>query len=262
MNSALFVPPVTGPTFSKGRPEMAISPAAIAALCDDLSRWRDRIQTAIGNDSLDWQSFVHEVNDDADGLLARLILVDNAAPLANAIDKETCEGCHLVMLNVGGNAWKGTSEGKSVISDLELCREFGENVKRRVANALAAVEQLRTDAPPNANPTSPQQPTGAAADDGGKRAQKKAVTRPPKPRKLGKSKRYRGPNVTHDEAKKRRSRVADWKRWKAENPKSPKPMKRYCDDETAVGRPIDPPTLKQYVNWVTKNPQQRRSKRA
>ena len=145
---------------------MPISPAAIAALCDDLGRWRDRIQSVIGNDSLNWQSFGSEVFDDADGLLARLRMVENAGPLADAIDKELSDGWHLVTMNIGGNAWKVTDDGKrSVISDLELSREFGENVKRRVAYALAAVEQLRPDTPPNANPTSPQPTTGAEGDD-------------------------------------------------------------------------------------------------
>ena len=105
---------------------MPISPAAIAALCDDLGRWRDRIQSVIGNDSLDWQSLVrevfHEEDNNQDELLARLMLVENATPLANAIDKELREGWHYVAMNLGGNAWKGTSEGKSVISDLELSR--------------------------------------------------------------------------------------------------------------------------------------------
>lgn len=82
-----------------------------------------------------------------------------------------------------------------------------------------------------------------------------------KRRKSGKTKRYRGPNVTEEEAKIRRDRVAHWKRWKAANPKIRKPMERYCADETAVERRIDPPTLKQYVNWVTKNPKRKRPKR-
>ncbi|RLT01805.1 MAG: hypothetical protein DWI23_08230 [Planctomycetota bacterium] len=152
---------------------MPISPAAIAALCDDLRRWRDRIQSAIHNDSLDWQSLVgevfHEEHNNQDELLARLRMVENAAPLADAIDAELCEGWNYVRQNVGGHSWKGTDDGKtSIISDLELSREYAGNVKRRVANALAAVEQLRTDTPPNANPTSSQRLTEAAADDGGK----------------------------------------------------------------------------------------------
>ena len=130
---------------------MPISPAAIAALCDDLRRWRDRIQRAIENDSLDWRSLVsevfHEVDNNQDELLARLRMVENAGPLADAIDKEISDGWHIVSLNVGGKAWKKTSEGKSVISDLELSRDYAENVNRRVGNALAAVEQLRTDTP-------------------------------------------------------------------------------------------------------------------
>ena len=113
----------------------------------------------------------------------------------------------------------------------------------------------------NAQFKSPEKPTEAVANGSSKRSQEKAGTKPLKPRKSDKSKRYRGPNVTDDEAKSRRSRVADWQRWKAANPKVRKPTKRFCEDETAVGRPIDPPTLKQYVNWVTKNPQQKRLKR-
>ena len=229
---------------------MPISPAAIAALCDDLGRWRDRIQSVIGNDSLNWQSFGSEVFDDADGLLARLRMVENAGPLADAIDKEMSDGWHFVTLNIGGNAWKGTDDGKrSVISDLELSREFGENVKRRVAYALAAVEQLRPDTPPNANPTSPQPAIGAAADDNGRA-------------RSGRNGKRRGrPNVTEAEAKIRKDWVQRWKRWKAANPKVLNPMERFCKDETAVKRPIDPPTLTRYVNWVTQNRTRKKRKR-
>lgn len=97
---------------------------------------------------------------------------------------------------------------------------------------------------------------GANKSDGRSETQTKT-----KRRKSGNAKRYRGPNVTEAEAKTRRDRVADWKRWKAANPKIRRPMERYCADETAVERRIDPPTLKQYVNWVTKNPKRKRPKR-
>ena len=89
-------------------------------------------------------------------------------------------------------------------------------------------------------------------------ATKGKTTRKPK---SGKSKRYRGPNVTPAEAKIRRERVADWKRWKAANRTVPKPMDRYCDDETAVERPIDCLTLNRYVNWVTQSRSPKRRKR-
>ena len=166
---------------------MPISPAAIAALCDDLRQWRDRIQSAIGNDLLNWQSFGGEVFDDADRLLARLRMVENAGPLADAIDTEMSDSWHFVTMNIGGNAWKGTSEGKSVISDLELCHEFGENVKRRVANALAAVEQHL----PKVNPISLSPTTGAASDDIVKRLE--TLERQPKeqPKRLTKSEKVR-----------------------------------------------------------------------
>ena len=208
---------------------MAISPAAIAALCDDLRRWRDRIQSAINNDSLDWRSLVgevfHEEDNNQDELLARLRMVENAGPLADAIDAELCDGWKYVSLNIGGNSWKVTDDGKrSVVSDLELSREYAKNVKRKVTSALAAVEQYRTDTLPKGNA---------------------------KGRRSGK--RGRPPNVSREDATMRRDWVARWKRWKEANPKIQNPMERFCKDETALDRPIDPPTLARYVNWVTQN---------
>lgn len=154
---------------------MDLSPAAIAALCDDLTQWRDRIQTAIGNDSLGWQSFGCEVFDDADRLFARLRMVENAGPLADAIDAEMYDSWNFVTMNLAQRERPEYLQHHGISAavederirqhNLRLCRSYGEGVKRRITNALAAVEQLRPDAPPNANPTSPQQTPEAAADD-------------------------------------------------------------------------------------------------
>ena len=80
-------------------------------------------------------------------------------------------------------------------------------------------------------------------------------------RTINKRGRRGRPKVDEAEAKNRRERVANWKRWKTGRPEVRNPMQRYCADETAVGRAIDPPTLKRYVNWVTVNRTRKAQKR-
>ena len=123
-----------------------------------------------------------------------------------------------------------------------------DNFAAASVQAIGILQSWLPDAP-NANPTSPQPAIGAAADDNGRA-------------RSGRNGKRRGrPNVTEAEAKIRKDWVQRWKRWKAANPKVLNPMERFCKDETAVKRPIDPPTLTRYVNWVTQNRTRKKRKR-
>ncbi len=121
---------------------MGISQRAIVSLCDDLRRWRKRIQTAVANGSLDRNALAVEVDNagESDRLLARLRMVENAGPLADAIQRELTEGWFLVTLN-----------STSPENGLALCRKFAAGVDRRVGDAQEAVEQLQVETPPGGN---------------------------------------------------------------------------------------------------------------
>lgn len=69
-------------------------------------------------------------------------------------------------------------------------------------------------------------------------------------RKAG-GKRKRPQNLKLEEKIMRKDCVRRWQRWKSKNKTVRNPTKRFCLDETELGRPIDPTTLGRYVNWVT-----------
>jgi hypothetical protein len=127
---------------------MVISPAKIAALCDDLRHWRDRIHSAIGNEALDRDSLAREVTEGSGGLVARLKLVENALPLANAIQEALQElernsrARYFRMPNDRPTAAEVERRNQTRLAE---CRSHAAKVEQQVSNALEAVEQLRTD---------------------------------------------------------------------------------------------------------------------
>lgn len=75
-----------------------------------------------------------------------------------------------------------------------------------------------------------------------------------KTRRRKSGKRRGKPNVTPEEAAKRKTAITNWRRAKAVG----KSRQQFCENETALGRNIDPKTLNQYVNWDT----QKRTRKA
>lgn len=65
---------------------MEMQPGAFKALCEDLTKWRDRVQNVIEhNASLDRDAVIRDVLDGADGLLGRFLFVPNAASITDPI---------------------------------------------------------------------------------------------------------------------------------------------------------------------------------
>lgn len=177
---------------------MVVTDAAIAALCNDLGRWRDRIRAArenatidsldlkfvfpcsmrfVANDSIGQDSLTRAVFKESGELIARLTVVENASRLAELI-REALERFREVLERRIGLL----SDDRPSPADTERLKQeqlaklqaAAAVVEHHIGNALAAVEQLRTESPRKAEATSeppkpvePQAETLADGDDAG-----------------------------------------------------------------------------------------------